>query len=258
MTELIMEQKLFLSTSSGDKLCGMLSQPKDMSSSVVLLVHGHSSNKKTENLVKISEFLTSRGVSTFRIDLYGHGESSGNFEDATISKAAESVLAAIEFLKGKGFTKIGLIGSSYGGIASIVAASRSKNLVALGLKSPVSNYADLYKNRLSREELQRWRETNTQAYPQVTGVDLNLRYSFFEDAIINDGYVTAVKIKVPVLIVHGDADIDVPISQSQKLVKQFANGKLEVIHGADHRYSNPAHAEKMRKLLSDFMLKYLA
>jgi enterochelin esterase-like enzyme len=45
-------------------------------------------------------------------------------------------------LKKLGYTKIGLMGSSFGGISSIMAASKTNDLFVLTLKSPVSNFEE--------------------------------------------------------------------------------------------------------------------
>lgn len=52
----------------------------------------------------------------------------------------DDILQAVEFIKQSGHQKIGLVGSSFGGMASIMAASKTPDLSVLALKSPVSDY----------------------------------------------------------------------------------------------------------------------
>jgi len=206
-------------------------------------------------LVILSEILQDKAIATFRVDLYGHGESEGKFEDATITRAAESILSTIDHLKSKGYGKIGLLGSSYGGISSIIAASKTKDLFALALKSPVSNYAELYELRLTKKQLENWEKTGFLPYSSGDGRELKLSYSFYEDAKKDDGYEAIKSVEVPVLIVHGDKDTDVLITQSLKLVKLTKNGELKIVKGSDHRYTQDKHAEEMTQSLSEFMIK---
>ncbi len=247
-----MEQALKFQNTKGTNLAAILSNPTGSTDTLmVILCHGHSSTKNTKNYVKLTELLNKEGISTFRFDIYGHGESEGEFENATVSEAVDDIVSAVKYLKEKGYSKLGLVGSSFGGIASTIAASRIKDLQFLALKSPVSNYADFYFWRGT--PIAKWKEQGYRDYKTKKGM-LKLNYSFYEDAIINDGYTVAPSITIPTLILHGDADTEVLLDQSIKLAKLLPNGKLEIIKGADHSYTNESHAEQMLGALVAFIL----
>jgi dipeptidyl aminopeptidase/acylaminoacyl peptidase len=247
-----MENKIVFENTKGFKLVGLLSNPTgELSKPIILLVHGHSSNKNTKSLTAISVKLNKKMISSFRIDLYGHGESEGKFEEATVSEAVDSILSAIRYLKEKGYTKIALVGSSYGGIASTLAASKTHDLFALVLKSPVSDYEDLYLWR--GESIETWKEKGYRDYPSRNGI-LKLNYSFYEDAIKNDAYAIAPSITIPTLIVHGNADIEVPFEQSITISKLIPHCNLHIVQGADHTYTNPHHSEEMVNTIVDFLI----
>ncbi len=252
-------QKLFFPGPQRVELCGILTDltPKK-AGTIWILAHGHSSSKGSTNIVKLAQVLDKKGLASFRIDLYGHGESGGKYQDATISLAAKSILAAIRFLKSRGYKKIGLLGSSYGGIASIVAASKTRDLFALALKSPVSDYGELLEEKLPAFAIKLWQKADKlvqSKYWEGYANNVWLRFSFYEDAQRNSGYKAIKKVTIPVLIVHGDKDEDVPLAQSLKLAKLLKNGRLEIVPGADHRYTQPLHTRKMLALLSNFMLR---
>lgn len=250
-----MEQKIYFQNSKGYNLCGVLNNiVSDKSKPIVILVHGHSSNKNTKNFSLLRELIESKGISTFRIDLSGHGESGGKFEEATVSLVSDDILCAINYLKSQGYKKIGLVGSSFGGIASTIAASKSKDLSFLVLKSPVSDYADLYRWRgLNIDE---WKKKGVRDYPTKTGM-LKQSYVFYEDAIVNTGYKAASNIKIPTLIVHGDNDKEVPTYQRVELSKLIPNNKLIIVKGADHTYTNSGHMKEMSEVIADFIYKQL-
>jgi len=154
-----MVKKLFFQNSKGDKLCGLLSNPtNDKNKPVIIMVHGFSSNKNTIKYTKLQDILNPKGISAFRFDLWGHGESEGTFADITISEAVDDILQAISFLKKQGYTRIGLIGSSFGGISGIMAASKTSDLLLLGLISPVSNYEEKEIMTKSSNELDDWKK----------------------------------------------------------------------------------------------------
>lgn len=219
---------------------------------IVVLCHGLSSSKDSRTYVSLQEILNNHKISTFRFDFFGHGESEGEFENVTISEAADDILNAIKFLKQLGYTKIGLMGSSFGGMASILVASRIKDLFVLALKSPVSDYLGKLIAQRSKQEIEMWRR---RGFIYYSSNGRKLKLLFFEDAEKINGYEAAKKIKTPTLIVHGNEDETVPIEQSKKTASLIKNSKLEIIKGANHRYSDSQHFEKMLSLISTFIKK---
>jgi dipeptidyl aminopeptidase/acylaminoacyl peptidase len=200
--------------------------------------------------------LNARGISTFRFDFFGHGESEGKFEDITLSEAVSDVLRAIHFLMDSGYSKIGLMGSSFGGFASLIAASQMPWLTLLALKSPVSDYLGLLIARDQNIDIQRWEQTGFIPVIGSDGQSIKLNYSFFQDAETIKSDDAIKNIKVPALIVHGDKDETVPIQQSIKCAELIKDCRLEVIKGADHTYTQPKHFEKMLSSITDFIIKH--
>ena len=136
-----------------------------------------------------------------------------------------------------------------------MAASRTDDLFLLALKSPVSDYEEKKVLEMSEQELEEWKEKGWKVHKKSDGTPLRLNYSFYEDFKNNNGYEAAEKIKIPTIIVHGDEDESVPVEQSIKTSQIIENCKLEIVKGADHRYTNPEDFEKMLKLLSEFIIE---
>lgn len=247
-----MENRIVFKNSKGDKLVGILSDGgnKDF---VLVMAHGFSSNKNTTNFVKLSQMLGGKSLSTFRFDFWGHGESGGKFDEITISEAVDDILQAIKYVKGLGYKKVGLLGSSFGGISSTMAASKSNDLVFLVLKSPVSDYWELERGRYTQEQLEEWKNKGYREY-EDDGKKMRVNYTFVADFDKNNAYEAATSIVIPTLVVHGNADSDVPYSQSQKLVTVLPNARLVTVDGANHRYTEGNHAEQMLKAIYDFVL----
>jgi len=245
-------EKVYFSNSKGDELKGILSNPGE-AKSIVVLCHGFASAKDGTTFKLMEPRFNEKGIATLRFDFYGHGESDGKFEDITISEARDDALKAINFVKEAGYEKIGMIGSSFGGMAAILAAAQSKDLVVLGLKAPVSDYLG---KLVAKGGVEAWKEQGYLMYPGGSGPK-RLNYSFFEDAETIKGYEEAAKIEIPSLIVHGDADADVPIEQSKKAVTVMPDCQLEILPGADHRFSKEEDFERMLELLVNFVSKHL-
>lgn len=250
-----MEEKLFFYDSRGNRLCGILSNPaNDKLKSIIILCHGFSSNKESKTYTTLQKALNQKNVSTFRFDFYGHGESEGKFEDTTISLAVDAVLQAVKFLKEENYSKIGLVGGSFGGMASLIVASQSEDLFILALKAPVSDYLGKLVAQKSQQEIKDWEEKGFIYYLSGKQGKLKLNYSFFEDAKKYENYYRSYKkIKIPVLIVHGDEDTTVPLKQSRKTCSVIPDCRLEVIEGADHFFKEPAQFERVINLIVSFI-----
>lgn len=249
-----MEQKIFFKNSKGDKLSGILFNPTgNKSKPIIILVHGFHSGKNTKSFLLINELLWQKNISTFRFDIYGHGESEGLFENITLSEAIDDILQAIKFLKKQGYKKIGLLGSSFGGNASIIVAAKTKDLFVLTLKSPVSNYLERSTKIMTPEQIKDWKE---KGYRMVEdeGKKYKVNYGYYKDMEKYNGYRVAPLIKIPTLIIHGDADQSVPVEQSIEISKLIPNCKLVIIKGADHTYTNPELFKQMSETFADFII----
>ncbi len=251
-----MQEKLFFSNSKGNKLVGILSNPGGSKENpVVILCHGFSTNKESKTYLLLEKALNEKGIAIFRFDFFGHGESEGKFEDITISEAVDDTMQAIAFLKEKGFQKICLFGSSFGGMAALVAASKAPGLRLLALKSPVSDYLGKITAQEDQVDVWQWKKKGFFWHESSRMGRQKLNYSYFEDAEKVSGFEAAKQIKIPTLIVHGSLDKVVPVEQSKKTSSLIPNCRLEIVEGADHKYSKPLYFQKMLELVVGFIAK---
>lgn len=231
-----MEEKIFFKNSKGNKLCGILSNPTgDINNPIIILCHGFNSGKNSSSNLALVDELNKNNISSFRFDLFAHGESEGLFEDLTVTESVDDIICAIEYLKYLGYKKIGLEGSSFGGLAAFIAASKSKDLYLMAVKCPVSSYLEFTSYR-TPEMVAEWKKNGFSIRENK-----KLNFTFYEDSIKNVAYDIANRIKVPTLIVHGDADQSVPIDQSIKISKLIPHCKLEIIKGGEHYYKDKNH-----------------
>lgn len=251
-----MKKRILFSNAGGFNLCGVLSNPTgSRETPIFTLCHGFTTSKDGRTYTRLEAILNKKGLATFRFDFFGHGESEGKFEDTTLSGAVNDVLKAILFLKDSGYSSIGLMGSSFGGFASLIAASQMPWLTLLALKSPVSDYLGLLIARDQNIDIESWKK---RGFIPVTGSDgqsLKLNFSFYRDAETIQSYEAIKQIKVPTLIVHGDEDKTVPLKQSIRCSHMIENCRLEIVKGADHTYTRPKHFEKMLSLIDEFICK---
>jgi hypothetical protein len=244
----------------GNKILGTLSIPKK-ARAVVIISHGFSSSKESKLYVELQNELNKVGIGTLRYDYYGHGKlycknaKYGVTRDVTLSKCVDSLEAAISYVRSIGNYIIGLVGASFGGLISLIVASKNSDVKALVLKSSVTEPINFWKQRLTEKRITKWKQEGIMHY-QECGENYELDYSFWEDLVTYNTFKMAKHITCPILIIHGGSDSVVPLKQSQTLAK-IVRTKVNVIKGADHKYNDSTQYDqmKMKKLIIDFFVK---
>lgn len=176
----------------------------------ILLCHGHGSSKTSISTSGLAKRLLNMGFCVYRFDFTGCGQSQGELTNLSPLVGLDDLKSAVKDLGKKRFA---LYGSSFGGYVALMCASKN-TVMALGLKAPVSDYPAVIKAH----------------------EDKKLKVNILEDTKGLDLYKEAKNIKCPVLIVHGDADNTVPLTQSKNLLKHLeaSNKSLKIITGAPH------------------------
>lgn len=130
----ITEDVIIQSCLDNANLYGTLSMPdKTLSKTpAVLLISGSGTQNRDEELfghrpfAVISDNLARHGIASLRYDDRGFDESTGLTPNLTTYENAMDALGGINFLRQKGFSKIGIIGHSEGGqIADMIAKDGS-------------------------------------------------------------------------------------------------------------------------------------
>ena len=264
----VVEQPLFFHDPLGYRIAGILATPDRPTERLAVLCHGFLSHKNSTTNTTLTRLLNDRDVATLRFDFFGHGESQGRFEDITTTIGIAQAIAALQEGMARGFRHVGLVGSSFGGLVSILAASRwpeyratRDNVPPLGclaLKCPVVDFAEELRLEFGTEGMAEWKATDT--IPNILGGAgrMRLRYAFYDDAIDLIAYEPARKIEVPTLIVQGDCDELVPLHQSRLLMESLAGPtRLELLSGADHQFSRAEDFRTMTSLIVDWLALYL-
>jgi pimeloyl-ACP methyl ester carboxylesterase len=103
-------------TSDGVELVGELRGQGDTG---VILLHMYPSDRTAWS--SFADLLAGEGYTALLFDFRGYGDSGGDRDIALIWRDA---LAAVRFMRGRGFERIVLVGASMGGIAALIVAAR--------------------------------------------------------------------------------------------------------------------------------------
>jgi pimeloyl-ACP methyl ester carboxylesterase len=252
-----MENKMMLEPAPSGKTSAVLAAPEKPTDRIVLLCHGFMSSKESGTNRQLTDRLLPLDIATLRFDLFGHGESDGPFEKLTLSRCLAQGEGLLRWCKENGYARIGVVGSSFGGLVAIHLAANHPELLAVGLKCPVSDYPPIWRERLGEAGIEFWKKNGLLSFATPEG-KARLEYPFYEDIVKYDSYRDAGRIQSPALIIHGEADEDVPVAQSRHLFEILSSRKeMEVLPGADHAFSNPADFEKMVDRITGWMADHL-
>ena len=221
--------------------------PSDKQRSGLVWLGGFHSDMRGEKASALHEAARSAGRSFIRFDYFGHGESEGDFAEGTVTRWRNDALAVIDQLTDGPLV---LVGSSMGGwmalLAALVRSARVKGLVLL---APAPDFTeklmwDRFDASLKRQVMERgwWMRPSpydAQGYPITR-------------ALIEDGrnwliMDRPILLNLPVAILQGQRDEDVPWTYAHRLVEGIESEgvRFTLIKDGDHRLSRPEDIELM-------------
>jgi hypothetical protein len=227
----------FVDSESG-KVCCSVSDAGGKS--VAMLTHGYLSDKSSRTNSVLVPLLNGKKISTIAFDMYGHGRSEGDIERLTLSRVVDNAVAVYDFAKGKGYEKIAFGASSFSGAVALVSATK-RQFSALALRCPVFDGKKLWDERLGPSGIAEWKRKRV-----ITPFGRPWNFEVYEDESKFDMKAVAAKVQAPTLVIHGDRDVTVPISQAEDLVSSLrCEKKFVIVKGADHVFNEKPHFDLM-------------
>ena len=117
--------RLNIKTPDGKNLHGWMELPADQNPrQYAIFAHCFTCNSNFAAVRNISRGLTNEGFGVVRFDFTGLGKSEGDFADSNFSANIEDIETVYEYISEHYSPPALLVGHSFGGTASLVAASR--------------------------------------------------------------------------------------------------------------------------------------
>jgi uncharacterized protein len=249
-----MEEAFSFTDRDGRRISAVLTRPVSESSKGVVLCHGLFGFKDSVTNRTLTRTLTERGVATLRFDFFGHGNSEGNLHDILLTTLVSQAESAMDVMRARGYSKLGLFGASFGGLVALVVASQVHSLSALALRCPLADLPEILRQRYGRVAIELWRRIGT--VPTSVG-QVPFHSRFYDDCLGYDAYKAAAQVTAPTVIVHGSQDELVPLAQVQRIVDSLKPQKhWELIPGADHRFSRAADFSRMTETLAAWLVRH--
>src|SRR5260370_33733631 len=176
----------------------------------VAFLGGFRSDMPGTKAVALEAWARSAGRAYLRFDYFGHGQSSGRFEDGTIGRWLDDSLAAIDALT---TGKLVLVGSSMGGwLSLLVARARPERLAGLVLIAAAPDFTErMLLEGLSpadRATLERdgWLIRPSQYSPEPSVFTFKLIEEGRNHLLLDN----KLSLPCPVRLLHGQSDPDGP------------------------------------------------
>jgi pimeloyl-ACP methyl ester carboxylesterase len=207
----------------------------------VVFFSGFKSDMSGTKATSVEEFCREEGRFCLRFDYTGHGQSSGLFRNGCISDWKRDALDVIDNL-----TKAPniLVGSSMGAwIMLLVALARPEKIAGLvGIASAPDFTELLVWDKFTPEQKKQLKEDGGVLIPDCYGGEpYPITRKLIKDGRKHLLFGDVLDIRVPVRLIHGTEDKDVPWRMSHDLMEHIASPdiSLELIKGGDHRLSQP-------------------
>lgn len=204
----------------------------------VLFLPGYASDMEGAKAVAIDRFCAARGLGCLRLDYSGTGSSAGQFSDGTLDRWLDEVLAAIDLALPDG--KLIVAGSSMGGWLAFHAALRRPQRVAAVLG--IAAAPDFTDWGFSAEEKKVLADTERLERANPYGPEPSITHlAFWQSGAAHRLLYSPIDLTIPIRLVHGEKDEDVPIGVPIKLMEDLRSSdvQLRLIKGGGHRLSEP-------------------
>lgn len=238
----------FFINDDGIRLNTELAVP-DNATSLVIIIHGLTGNMEEKHLVAVSDSLNSIGLATLRVDMYGHGNSDGDFADHTLFKWIGNALAVIDYARNLDFVKnIYLCGHSQGGMLVMLAGALKHDVISgLILLAPAAMIPEICR----KGEMVGIQFDPNHVPDSISCWGRELDGNYIRTAQMISAEDAIERFNGPVLVVHGDADESVPVDVGIDVARQYKQGGIVVIPGDDHGFGK--HLDQMTETVSEWM-----
>ncbi|OGL58883.1 hypothetical protein A3H10_02495 [Candidatus Uhrbacteria bacterium RIFCSPLOWO2_12_FULL_46_10] len=250
----MVEQKVSVVNSSGEKLIGLETKPsvEQPQYPAVIMVHGFYGNKDECGIfTTIVSALAEQGIVGYRFDLSGCGESEGSYAETTLTKLAEDVESILEFVESQPSVdrvRIGLIGFSLGTTA--ILALRPRNIRCLVMIGSVAHPYEILQVLFDEG----FHPQGVSSRLTSSGKRVEVGPQFWQDFQRYNLIWQMRSLRVPTLFIHGEKDEIVPRTEVDALFNAAAEPKeLVIVPGDKHVITDLASITKAIAWLEQYL-----
>ena len=270
---------------NSQRLWGMLHLPLEVTQPVptVLMLHGFTGQRLEPHrlFLLLSRQFAEHGIASMRFDFRGSGESEGTFDQMTVAREVEDVVAAYHVLKSRpevDGSRLGLMGLSMGGMVSALSVAQpGLEFKALSLWAPAHPKLWLaqFPDDVTPEQV-RVAIADPKIRSELRGgvpfdghsglLDFGgnaVSMDFIADMPTLHPFETVKAHKGPAQVVHGTADPAVPIAIGQQYAQALesrgaGSTAFHAIQDGLHTFDSLATQREVHALTLEFFKTHLA
>ncbi len=229
-----MSERIVFKTQRGLRIVGILERVN--TDRIIIMVHGFTGDKDMcGKFVRAAHYLARRRFAVFRFDFAGSGESQDTY--ISLFGQVDDLESAIALVQSWGYTRIGLLGHSFGALTGLVTYSPYIRTMVLTAPVTEGRIQPMFDNLLFRS----WIKLRGHIRLHMKRVFTISKESLNERDLTRPNIILP-PVRCPVLIIHGDKDTTVPLVHSQRAIKFLPKtAKLEIIPGTTHEFNKGWH-----------------
>ncbi|TYG67029.1 hypothetical protein ES288_D05G046100v1 [Gossypium darwinii] len=238
------ERRIVIRNDHGENLVGILRETG--SKDLVIICHGFQSKKERIPMVTLATTLGREGISAFRFDFAGNGESEGSFMYGNYRREAEDLRAVIRHFRKNQHLITAIVGHSKGGNVVLLYASKYNDVPTVINISGRFHLEKGMEGRLGKDFLQRIKQNGF--------IDVKNRKGQFEYLVTQESLMDRLTTDTRAACLSIDQncrDKIVPAKDALEFARFIRNHKLHIIEGADHEYT--AHQDELATVVLDFV-----
>lgn len=248
----IHHKRVIIQNKYKENLVGILHETG--SKEVVIVCHGYRSCKDRIPMVNLAAAFANEGISAFRFDFAGNGDSEGSFQYGNYYREVDDLRSVMQYFEQEKRPVTAIIGHSKGGNVVLFYASRFKDVNNV---VNISGRFDLRRGiegRLGKDYLKRIKQYG---FIDVANRKGNIEYRVTEESLMDrlTTNTSAACQLIPqtcrVLTIHGSGDKIVPTEDAMAFARHIFNHKLHIIEGADHEYTS--HQNELSSVVLNFV-----
>ena len=219
----------------------------------VVFLGGFNSDMTGSKAEDLAAFCAGRGQAFLRLDYSGHGASGGRFEDGTIGRWAADAAAVIAALTDGPQV---VVGSSMGGwIGLLLAVRQPERVAALVGIAAAPDFTARIEALLPAEIRAIIDRDGVWHRPSQYGAPYPITRRLLEEGRGHLLLQAQVPIAVPLRLLQGQQDPDVPWETALRIAEAVTGGDVQVllVKDGDHRLSRPEDLLLLRRVVAGLL-----
>ncbi|KAL5056657.1 hypothetical protein RYX36_037339 [Vicia faba] len=245
------QKRVVIPNKHGEKLVGILHDSG--AKEIVILCHGFRSSKESNTIVNLAAALEKAGISSFRFDFSGNGESDGLFQYGYYRREADDLHSVTQHFRGLNRLVTAIVGHSKGAGVVLLYASKYNDVKAV---VNISGRYDLkagIEERLGKDYMERIKEDGFIDVKRPGSSGYRVTLESLLDRLDTNMHEACLHIDTEcrVLTVHGSSDTVISVEDAYQFAQILPNHTLHIVVGADHSYTN--HQNELASYVVDFI-----